>query len=114
MLQWSSSEVALLGSNLLKMIKQAGDLIAGLDLDDPSAVRKAVPYEGGFPPLGPPTPVAGKVHQRCAFSIQAAQMVLAGYAHDIDDVRGKRTVHIISAVFANKEIMKQILASIMK
>ena len=84
------------------MIKQAGDLIAGLDLDDPSAVRKAVPYEGGFPPLGPPTPVAGKVHQRCAFSIQAAQMVLAGYAHDIDDVRIE-TVHIHSDIFINEE-----------
>ncbi|KAH7276946.1 hypothetical protein KP509_39G027900 [Ceratopteris richardii] len=64
----------------------AGDLIASLDLDDPSAVRKAVPYEGGFPPLGPPTPIAGKVHQRCAASIQAAQNVLAGYDHDIDEV----------------------------
>eukprot|EP00250_Pteridium_aquilinum_P007836 c17476_g1_i1 orf=321-7031(+) len=64
----------------------AGDLIASLDLDDPSAVRKAVPYEGGFPPLGTPTPMAGKVHQRCAASIHAAENVLAGYYHDVDDV----------------------------
>ncbi|MCO5565015.1 hypothetical protein L7F22_018685 [Adiantum nelumboides] len=64
----------------------AGDLIASLDLDDPSAVRKAVPYEGGFPPLGSPTPMAGKVHQRCAASIQAAENVLAGYDHDVDEV----------------------------
>nr|BBG67099.1 acetyl-CoA carboxylase [Gnetum ula] len=65
---------------------QAGDLIAALDLDDPSAVRKAAPFVGGFPVLGPPTAVAGKVHQRCAASTNAARMVLAGYEHDIDDV----------------------------
>lgn len=64
----------------------AGDLIARLELDDPSAVRKAVPYEDGFPPLGPPTPMAGKVHQRCAASIHAAENILAGYEHDIEDV----------------------------
>lgn len=68
-------------------LDQAGDLIARLELDDPSAVRKAVPYEDGFPPLGPPTPMAGKVHQRCAASIHAAENILAGYEHDIEDVR---------------------------
>ncbi|ERM94222.1 hypothetical protein AMTR_s00010p00206450 [Amborella trichopoda] len=65
---------------------QAGDLIAKLDLDDPSAVRKAEPFHGCFPPLGPPTAVAGKVHQRCAASINAARMILAGYEHNIDEV----------------------------
>lgn len=65
---------------------QAGDLIAGLDLDDPSAVRKAELFHGSFPLLGPPTAVAGKVHQRCAASTNAARMVLAGYEHDIHEV----------------------------
>uniref|UniRef100_A0A0D6R0K3 Uncharacterized protein n=1 Tax=Araucaria cunninghamii TaxID=56994 RepID=A0A0D6R0K3_ARACU len=65
---------------------QAGDLIAGLDLDDPSAVRRAKPFYGSFPLLGPPTAVAGKVHQRCAASTNAARMVLAGYEHDINEV----------------------------
>ena len=32
---------------------QAGELIARLDLDDPSAVRKAEPFHGSFPILGP-------------------------------------------------------------
>ncbi|BBN00335.1 acetyl-CoA carboxylase / biotin carboxylase 1 [Marchantia polymorpha subsp. ruderalis] len=63
-----------------------GDLIAGLDLDDPSAVKKAVPFEGSFPPLGPPTAVAAKVHQRCAVADGAARMVLAGYEHPIETV----------------------------
>lgn len=66
---------------------QPGDLIAGLDLDDPSAVKKAVPFEGSFPPLGPPTAVAAKVHQRCAVADGAARMVLAGYEHPIETVR---------------------------
>ncbi|XP_010269187.1 PREDICTED: acetyl-CoA carboxylase 1-like [Nelumbo nucifera] len=65
---------------------QAGDLIARLDLDDPSAVRKAEPFHGSFPVLGPPTAVSGKVHQRCAASLNAARMILAGYEHNIDEV----------------------------
>ncbi|XP_010261220.1 PREDICTED: acetyl-CoA carboxylase 1-like [Nelumbo nucifera] len=65
---------------------QAGDLIARLDLDDPSAVRKAEPFHGSFPVLGPPTAVSGKVHQRCAASLNSAQMILAGYDHNIVEV----------------------------
>ncbi|KAI8023205.1 Acetyl-CoA carboxylase 1 [Camellia lanceoleosa] len=51
---------------------QAGELIARLDLDDPSAVRKAEPFHGSFPILGPPTAISEKVHQRCAASLNAA------------------------------------------
>lgn len=65
---------------------QAGELIARLDLDDPSAVRKAEPFHGSFPVLGPPTAISGKVHQRCAASLNAAEMILAGYEHNIDEV----------------------------
>ncbi|KAJ4950118.1 hypothetical protein NE237_026950 [Protea cynaroides] len=65
---------------------QAGDLIAMLDLDDPSAVRKAEPFTGSFPVLGPPTAISGKVHQRCAASLNASRMILAGYEHNIDGV----------------------------
>nr|ASZ00202.1 acetyl-CoA carboxylase 1 [Monsonia emarginata] len=65
---------------------QAGELIARLDLDDPSAVRKAEPFQGSFPVLGPPTAISGKVHQRCAASLNAAKMILAGYEHNIDEV----------------------------
>ncbi|CAI9116352.1 OLC1v1017472C1 [Oldenlandia corymbosa var. corymbosa] len=65
---------------------QAGELIARLDLDDPSAVRKAEPFDGSFPNLGPPTAISGKVHQRCAANLNAARMILAGYEHDIDEV----------------------------
>ncbi|XP_071925426.1 acetyl-CoA carboxylase 1-like isoform X1 [Coffea arabica] len=65
---------------------QAGELIARLDLDDPSAVRKAEPFHGSFPVLGPPTAISGKVHQRCAASLNAARMILAGYEHNFGEV----------------------------
>ncbi|KAA0067414.1 acetyl-CoA carboxylase 1-like [Cucumis melo var. makuwa] len=65
---------------------QAGELIAKLDLDDPSAVRKAEPFHGSFPILGPPTAISGKVHQRCAANLNAARMILAGYEHNIEEV----------------------------
>lgn len=78
------------GSIRIKMSEgqamQAGELIARLDLDDPSAVRKAEPFHGSFPILGPPTAISGKVHQRCAASLNAARMILAGYEHNIDEV----------------------------
>lgn len=64
----------------------AGDLIARLDLDDPSAVRKAAPFDGSLPPLGPPAALGGKVHQRCARAIAAARHILAGYSHTIEQV----------------------------
>lgn len=67
-------------------ILQAGELIARLDLDDPSAVRKAEPFHGSFPVLGPPTAISGKIHQRCAASLNAALMILAGYEHNFDEV----------------------------
>ncbi|KAI7728993.1 hypothetical protein M8C21_023535 [Ambrosia artemisiifolia] len=65
---------------------QAGELIARLDLDDPSAVRKAEPFPGSFPVLGPPTAISDKVHQKCAATLNSARMILAGYDDNIDDV----------------------------
>ncbi|CAA7024293.1 unnamed protein product [Microthlaspi erraticum] len=65
---------------------QAGELIAKLDLDDPSAVRKAEPFHGSFPRLGLPTAISGKVHQRCAATLNASRMILAGYEHNVDEV----------------------------
>nr|ASZ00204.1 acetyl-CoA carboxylase 2 [California macrophylla] len=65
---------------------QTGELIARLELDDPSAITKAEPFHGIFPVLGPPTAISDKVHQRCAASLNAARMILAGYEHNIDEV----------------------------
>ncbi|XP_062200626.1 acetyl-CoA carboxylase 1-like [Phragmites australis] len=65
---------------------QANDLIARLDLDDPSSVRRAEPFHGTFPKLGPPTAVSGKVHQKFATSVNSAHMILAGYEHNTNEV----------------------------
>uniref|UniRef100_A0A0D9WEQ7 Uncharacterized protein n=1 Tax=Leersia perrieri TaxID=77586 RepID=A0A0D9WEQ7_9ORYZ len=65
---------------------QAGDLIARLDLDDPSAVKRAEPFGDSFPKMGLPIAASGQVHKRCAASLNACQMILAGYEHDIDEV----------------------------
>nr|AHI94840.1 acetyl-coenzyme A carboxylase [Eleusine indica] len=65
---------------------QANDLIARLDLDDPSSVKRAEPFHGTFPKLGPPTAVSGKVHQKFAASVNSAHMILAGYEHNINEV----------------------------
>ncbi|KAJ0232077.1 Acetyl-CoA carboxylase [Hirschfeldia incana] len=64
----------------------AGELIANLDLADPSTVRKAEPFHGGFPRLGLPTEISSKVHKRCASTLNAARVILAGYEHQEDEV----------------------------
>nr|CAC19875.1 acetyl-CoA carboxylase [Brassica napus] len=63
-----------------------GELIANLDLTDPSTVRKAEPFHGRFPRLGLPTEISAKVHKRCAATLNAARMILAGYEHQVDEV----------------------------
>ena len=65
---------------------QANDLIATLDLDDPSSVRRAEPFHGSFPKLGPPTAISGKVHQKFAASVNYAHNILAGYEHNINEI----------------------------
>ncbi|KAL5226002.1 hypothetical protein ABZP36_012641 [Zizania latifolia] len=65
---------------------QVNDRIARLDLDDPSSVRRAEPFNGTFPILGRPTAVSGKVHQKFAASVNSAHMILAGYEHNINEV----------------------------
>lgn len=77
---------------------QAGDLIAKLDLDDPSAVRRAEPFHGTFPKLGSPTVVSDKVHQRCAASLNAARMILAGYEHNIQEVRKRKVLKYLNKI----------------
>ena len=71
----------------MSVFVQASDLIARLDLDDPSSVRRAEPFHGTFPKLGPPTAISGKVHQSFAASVNSAHIILAGYEHNINHVR---------------------------
>lgn len=50
-------------------------------------MKRAEPFHGTFPKLGPPTAVSGKVHQKFAASVNSAHMILAGYEHNINEVR---------------------------
>lgn len=61
-------------------------------------MRRAEPFHGTFPKLGPPTAVSGKVHQRCAASLNAAKMILAGYDHNINEVRTRELEALVSFV----------------
>jgi acetyl-CoA carboxylase/biotin carboxylase 1 len=63
-----------------------GELIANLDLDDPAAVRRAEPYAGGWPELGPPGVVADGVGARFRAAHEAAANVLAGYKNSAEGV----------------------------
>ena len=82
----------------MSVFVQASDLIARLDLDDPSSVRRAEPFHGTFPKLGPPTAISGKVHQKFAASVNSAHMILAGYEHNINHVR-HMSVYTCSSTF---------------
>ncbi|EFH67494.1 predicted protein, partial [Arabidopsis lyrata subsp. lyrata] len=79
-------EVMKMCMPLLSPASGAGELIAKLDLNDPSAVRKVEPFHGGFPRLGLPTAISGKVHQRCAATLNVARMILADYEDKVDEV----------------------------
>ena len=56
----------------------AGDLIARLDLEDPAAVTRALPFDGGVPPMGAPVLESEGVDGWFTGALQAAQMVMAG------------------------------------
>ncbi|KAM0865439.1 hypothetical protein ACQ4PT_043269 [Festuca glaucescens] len=82
---------------------KASDLIARLDLDDPSSVRKAEPFHGTFPIHGPPTAISGKVHQKFSASMNSAHMILAGYEHNINQLDGKYKDYKLNADFGNRK-----------
>lgn len=63
-----------------------GQLIARLDLDNPSAVRRAEPFTGGWPELRPPVITAHGIGTRFRDAFEAAQNVLAGYQNNLDSV----------------------------
>ncbi|PSC75189.1 acetyl-carboxylase 1-like [Micractinium conductrix] len=63
-----------------------GQLIARLDLDDPAAVRRAEPYTGSFPELGPPVVESEGVGARFRAAVEAANNMLAGYHNSPDAV----------------------------
>eukprot|EP00850_Spirogloea_muscicola_P010152 SM000058S18582 [mRNA] locus=s58:582944:601807:- [translate_table: standard] len=63
-----------------------GDVIAIVDLEDPSTVRRALPFMAPFPVLGKPIPEHNKSHQKLSLAANRARMVLAGYQHDVQEI----------------------------
>jgi acetyl-CoA carboxylase / biotin carboxylase 1 len=57
----------------------AGDLIGRLELDDPSSVKKVLPFAGRWPPIKPPRAPELKLHHRFRAVCQRLRHVIAGY-----------------------------------
>ncbi|KAF8647743.1 hypothetical protein AX16_006578 [Volvariella volvacea WC 439] len=70
---------------VVQLIKQAGvslepgDILGILTLDDPTRVKHAKPFEGLLPPMGTPTFVGNKPHQRLSTCIGVLNDFLDGF-----------------------------------
>ncbi|KAG8834254.1 acetyl-coenzyme-A carboxylase, partial [Serendipita sp. 399] len=58
---------------------EPGDVIGILELDDPTRVKHAKPFEGQLPPLGPPTVVGSKPHQKLEWHLSILHNILDGF-----------------------------------
>lgn len=56
-----------------------GDIIATLELDDPSKIRRAAVFEGVLPDFDEPQAVGVKPHQRFAAAMREMQLLLRGF-----------------------------------
>jgi acetyl-CoA carboxylase/biotin carboxylase 1 len=63
-----------------------GQLIARLDLDDPAAVRRAEPFTGTWPELGPPVVAPDGIGHLFTAAHEAAVNIMAGYHNNVDNV----------------------------
>mmetsp|Transcript_33149 Transcript_33149/g.80536 ORF Transcript_33149/g.80536 Transcript_33149/m.80536 type:complete len:2346 (-) Transcript_33149:253-7290(-) len=60
-------------------ILEGGDLIAKLELDDPSSIQTATLFSGNFPKVGPPQPIGEKPNLRLEMAILRLTRLLSGY-----------------------------------
>lgn len=56
----------------------AGELIARMELDDPSKVKRAEKFTGTLPRLGPPQVYSDRVDHRFSQALNAAKMIMSG------------------------------------
>lgn len=74
---------------IVNLIKQpgatleAGDILGILQLDDPSRVKHAKPFEGQFPSWAPPQIVGEKPSQRFALLLSTLQNILLGFDNQV-------------------------------
>ena len=64
-------------------VVEAGEVMARLQLDDPSKVRRVVPFTGALPEMLPPQKPGRKPHQRYAHLRQGIESLLDGYDADL-------------------------------
>ena len=56
-----------------------GDIIGILTLDDPARVKHAKPFEGLLPPVGAPSVIGNRPHQRFRYSVGILNDILDGF-----------------------------------
>ncbi|KAF6253758.1 carboxyl transferase domain-containing protein [Scenedesmus sp. NREL 46B-D3] len=64
----------------------AGELIAHMQLDDPTQVRRAQNFTDNLPQLGPPQVHSGRLEYRFKQALSAAKAIMAGYNYPVEDV----------------------------
>lgn len=63
-----------------------GAIIGVLNLDDPSRVKKAKPFEGMMPDMGTPNVVGTKPHQILQVQLDLIYAILSGYEGEATSV----------------------------
>ncbi|KAJ3107045.1 acetyl-coenzyme-A carboxylase [Phlyctochytrium planicorne] len=61
-----------------------GDIIAKLELDDPSRARTAMPFNGELPALGPPQSFGDKTHHKFRMAVASIESILSGFEYSDD------------------------------
>ena len=80
---------------------EPGDILSILTLDDPARVKHAKPFEGLLPPMGTPSVIGNKPHQRMHFDLDILNNILDGY--DNQAVMAQ-TLKDLIAVLENPEL----------
>ena len=81
----------------------SGQLLGTLDLDDPSSVKKAQPFTGAFPELGPPRVVRNTVSSLFCEAMEAAKQVLSGYERPAEAIFAELSQAVESPDLARSE-----------
>ena len=62
---------------------EPGDIIGILTLDDPARVKHAKPFEGLLPPVGAPSVIGNRPHQRFRYSVGILNDILDGFDNQV-------------------------------
>ncbi|KAJ8902947.1 hypothetical protein NDN08_006265 [Rhodosorus marinus] len=68
-------------------VVSVGDVLARLELEDPSKVRRTIKFEDRLPEMSMPEELGSKPHQRFRAAVRELRLLLAGYDADGDAVQ---------------------------